>query len=57
MAIHPDDPAWPVFNLPRIITCKENVERLLKAVDAKFNGLTLCTGSMAQTQRMTFAKL
>ena len=45
MAIHPDDPAWPVFNLPRIITCKENVERLLKAVDAKFNGLTLCTGS------------
>ena len=45
MGIHPDDPAWPVFNLPRIITCKENVERLLKAVDAKFNGLTLCTGS------------
>lgn len=45
MAIHPDDPAWPVFNLPRIITNKENVLRLLKAVDAKFNGLTLCTGS------------
>jgi mannonate dehydratase len=45
MAIHPDDPAWPVFNLPRIITNKENVLRLLKAVDSKFNGLTLCTGS------------
>lgn len=45
MAIHPDDPAWPVFNLPRIITNKENVMRLLNAVDAKFNGLTLCTGS------------
>lgn len=45
MAIHPDDPAWPVFNLPRIITGKEKVERLLKTVDAKFNGLTLCTGS------------
>jgi mannonate dehydratase len=45
MAIHPDDPAWPVFNLPRIMTCKENAVRLLKAVDAEFNGLTLCTGS------------
>jgi mannonate dehydratase len=45
MAIHPDDPAWPVFNLPRIITNKENVMRLLNGVDAKFNGLTLCTGS------------
>jgi len=45
MAIHPDDPAWPVFNLPRIITNKENVLRLLNAVDAKFNGITLCTGS------------
>ncbi|GAA0741168.1 mannonate dehydratase [Clostridium oceanicum] len=46
MAIHPDDPAWPVFNLPRIINSKENILKLLKAVDAKFNGLTLCTGSL-----------
>ncbi len=46
MAIHPDDPAWPVFNLPRIINSKENILKLLNAVDAKFNGLTLCTGSL-----------
>ncbi|MGB8452371.1 MAG: mannonate dehydratase [Anaerocolumna sp.] len=45
MAIHPDDPAWPVFNLPRIIRNKESVVKLLKTVDAEFNGLTLCTGS------------
>ena len=32
MAIHPDDPAWPVFNLPRIITNKENVLRLLNTI-------------------------
>ena len=44
MAIHPDDPAWPVFNLPRIINNKENILKLLNAVDSKFNGLTLCTG-------------
>ncbi len=46
MAIHPDDPAWPVFGLPRIITCKENLLRLMQAVDAPFNGVTLCTGSL-----------
>lgn len=46
MAIHPDDPAWPVFNLPRIITNKENIHRMLKAVDNPHNGLTLCTGSL-----------
>ncbi|AEC02398.1 mannonate dehydratase [Parasphaerochaeta coccoides] len=46
MAIHPDDPAWPVFGLPRIITNKKNLLRLMKAVDAPFNGVTLCTGSL-----------
>ncbi|MBQ8005399.1 MAG: mannonate dehydratase, partial [Clostridia bacterium] len=40
------DPAWPVFNLPRIITNKENIHRMLKAVDNPHNGLTLCTGSL-----------
>lgn len=46
MAIHPDDPAWPVFGLPRIINNKENILKLLSAVDSPFNGLTLCTGSL-----------
>lgn len=46
MAIHPDDPPWPIFGLPRIITCEENVDRFLSLVDSKYNGLTLCTGSL-----------
>lgn len=46
MAIHPDDPAWPVFNLPRIITGKETILKMLKAVDKEYNGLTLCMGSL-----------
>ena len=46
MAIHPDDPAWPVFGLSRIITDKEHLLKLMKAVDAPFNGVTLCTGSL-----------
>ena len=46
MAIHPDDPAWSVFGLPRIITCEKNLDRFLKIVDSPANGLTFCTGSL-----------
>lgn len=46
MAIHPDDPAWPVFNLPRIITDKEHIQNMLNAVPNVHNGITLCTGSL-----------
>ncbi len=45
MAIHPDDPAWSVFGLPRIIINKENINRLMKAVDDVHNGVTFCSGS------------
>lgn len=47
MAIHIDDPVWSVFGLPRIVTCKEKIRRLLNAVDNKRNGVTLCTGSLS----------
>jgi mannonate dehydratase len=46
MAMHPDDPAWPVFGLPRIQTGKEQLLRLMKLVDHPLNGFTLCTGSL-----------
>lgn len=46
MAIHPDDPPWPIFGLPRIITGLDAVKRLLSLVDSPCNGLTLCTGSL-----------
>lgn len=46
MAIHPDDPPWSLFGLPRIITCEANLERLLRLVDSPANGLTFCTGSL-----------
>ena len=50
MAIHPDDPAWPIFGLPRIMTGKDSVTRLLDAVDKPYNGITLCTGSFGSNQ-------
>ncbi|MBQ9915349.1 MAG: mannonate dehydratase, partial [Clostridia bacterium] len=46
MAIHPDDPPWSIFGLPRIITNKENISRFLKLYDSPYNGLTLCSGSL-----------
>ena len=49
MAIHPDDPAWPIFGLPRIITKKEQLLRLVNAVDHPCNGVTLCTGSLGSS--------
>ncbi len=51
MAIHPDDPAWSVFGLPRIIINEENVHRMLKMVDNPHNGITLCTGSLGTNRK------
>ena len=45
MAIHPDDPAWSVFGLPRIIINKENILRMMRMVDDPHNGVTFCAGS------------
>ncbi len=46
MAIHPDDPPWPIFGLPRIIRSRDHIKRFLDLVDSPYNGLTLCTGSL-----------
>lgn len=51
MAIHPDDPPWDVFGLPRIVSCEENLDRLFDAVPSLCNGLTLCTGSLGARKR------
>ncbi|KPL58352.1 mannonate dehydratase [Rossellomorea vietnamensis] len=46
MGIHPDDPPFSIFGLPRIITNKENIRRVLSLVDSPSNGVTLCSGSL-----------
>ena len=51
MAIHPDDPAWSVFGLPRIIINKENILRMMKMVDNPHNGVTFCSGSYGTNLR------
>ncbi|MCL2764848.1 MAG: mannonate dehydratase [Treponema sp.] len=46
MGMHPDDPGWSVFGLPRIMKNKENLLRLVNMVDNPCNGVTLCSGSL-----------
>ena len=45
MAIHPDDPSWSVFGLPRIISSQAKLKRLIEMVPNKHNGVTFCMGS------------
>ena len=47
LAIHPDDPPWPVLGLPRIITNARALQRLTRLVPHPANGITFCTGSLA----------
>ena len=56
MAIHPDDP-WNIFGLPRIITNKENLERFINLYDSKYNGLTMCSGSLGADRRNDFVDM
>jgi mannonate dehydratase len=46
MAIHPDDPPWPVFGLPRIITGMDSYHRLFALNPSSANGATICSGSL-----------
>jgi mannonate dehydratase len=46
LALHPDDPPWSIFGLPRIITDIAALERVISLVDSESNGITFCTGSL-----------
>lgn len=57
MALHPDDPPYPIFGIPRIITCEENLDRFLKIVDSPANSLTFCTGSLGCSRKNEIPRL
>lgn len=46
MAVHPDDPAWSVFGIPRLAHSLEDFEAIVNMVDSPANGICLCTGSL-----------
>lgn len=57
MAVHPDDPAWNVFGLPRIVHSKENLDRIIGLVDSPYNGITLCSGSLGSSTKNNIPEL
>ena len=46
LAIHPDDPPFPILGLPRIVSGLDDIEYFLKKVDNPANGVCFCTGSL-----------
>lgn len=46
MALHPDDPAWPIFGIPRIAHTAAQFDKLLALNDSPSHCLCLCTGSL-----------
>ncbi|MFO7774624.1 MAG: mannonate dehydratase [Candidatus Hydrogenedentota bacterium] len=50
LAIHPDDPPWSIFGLPRIIVDEDALAKVTGLVDSPYNGLTLCTGSLGASR-------
>lgn len=45
MAIHPDDPPFPIFGLPRVVSTASDINRMMTEVPSPSNGITFCTGS------------
>jgi mannonate dehydratase len=49
MAIHPDDPPWALYGLPKLITGQENMATFVELNPSVYNGFTFCTGSLGST--------
>jgi len=49
MAIHPDDPPWDIFGIPRLLVDENAIDHFLKLVDDPYNCLTLCSGSLSSS--------
>lgn len=45
LAIHPDDPPFDIFGLPRVVSTVDDARAVLEAYDSAYNGLCFCTGS------------
>lgn len=57
MAVHPDDPAWDIFGLPRVVKSEESLLKVVALHPSKLHGFTLCTGSLGSSQDNDLVKI
>jgi mannonate dehydratase len=57
LAIHPDDPPFDIFGLPRIVSSAEDVTYILSAVNSKANGFCFCTGSFGASAKNNLVEM
>ena len=57
MAVHPDDPPWPMFGLPRLAHSIEHFDRIVALADSPANSLCLCTGSLGASPENDIPKI
>jgi len=57
MAVHPDDPAWDIFGLPRVVKSEESLLKVAALHPSKLHGFTLCTGSLGSSQDNDLVKI
>ena len=57
MAIHPDDPPFPIFGLPRILSSAADIRAMVRACPSRYVGVTLCTGSLGANLKNDCVKI
>jgi mannonate dehydratase len=50
LAIHPDDPPFPLYGLPRVVSTASDLRQILSGYDAAANGITFCVGSLGSRE-------
>ena len=57
MGVHPDDPSYDLFGLPRICKCEEDLVKIAEMNDSPYNGFSLCTGSLGSNPANNLPKI
>tara|TARA_A100001011_G_scaffold383956_1_gene455897 strand:+ start:3856 stop:5034 length:1179 start_codon:yes stop_codon:yes gene_type:complete len=57
MCIHPDDPPFPLFGIPRVVSTSDDLETIFSKVPSISNGLTFCTGSLGVRSENNLIKI
>ncbi len=57
MGVHPDDPSYDLFGLPRICKCEEDLVKIAEMNSSPYNGFSLCTGSLGSNPANDIPKI